>query len=118
VSETLKGFRGEMNKAVLDDEAFAELPETERFEVWRLQQVELWTSFITNPRDWKIEPIAGCGMCFGPGHCPTPQSWPQAFECPCGATTIADKGLPDGAERFSMFSEGALTTFARFLLPR
>jgi hypothetical protein len=96
-------------------ESFAGLSEDEKWEEWRAKQESLWRSFILNTREWRVEPIVGCGMCLGPGHCPTPQSWPQAFECPCGAVTIADRALPDRSERFSMFSEGALTTYAKFL---
>jgi hypothetical protein len=97
-------------------ESFAGLSDDEKWEEWRARQESLWRSFILNPHEWEIEPIVGCGICLGPGHCPTAQSWPQAFECVCSVVTIADRGLPDGAERFSMFSEGALTTFAKFVL--
>jgi len=96
-------------------ENFVGLSEDEKWEEWRAKQESLWQSFILAPHEWKVEPIVGCGMCFGPGHCPTPQSWPQAFECVCGAVTIADRGLPDGAERFSMFPEDVLTTYAKFI---
>jgi hypothetical protein len=96
-------------------ESFEVLSEDQKWEVWRARQEHLWRSFILNPRGWRAEITIGCGMCFGPGHCPKPQSWPQAFECVCGAVTIADRRLADGAERFSMFSEGALTTYAKFI---
>jgi hypothetical protein len=85
------------------------LSESERERMWLRRQRYLWTTFLTLDRKW-VNPTVGCPAC-SPLRL-VAHSWPEHFECVCGAFVILDRWLPDGIERVTMMTNEGLAKFA------